>query len=87
MADDVTIKMLLEHMQAMEGRLLTQIGGLGKRLGGVEQRLTALEERVDRGFEDARRHRESLQEDLDATIRLQGKHSATLTRLARAGSR
>jgi len=93
MADAITNKMLLEHMQAMKYELQTQIGGVEQRLGGVENGLTGLGECVNnlasdmrQGFEDARQHRQALQEDLEATMRLQGKHTATLARLTRAGS-
>ena len=88
MADAITNTMLLEHMQAMKYDLQEQIKGLGRHVGGIDQKLERLAQRVTRlaedmrqGFEEAREHRQALQEDLDATMRLQFKHSKKLARL------
>ena len=87
MADDITNKMLLEHMQAMKNDLQQQIGEIKIQLADLKENVTDLTIEMRQGFEDARQHRQALQEDLEATMRLQGKHSATLARLTRAGSR
>ncbi len=71
----ITNRMLLEHQQAMKSEL-------SERINHLEQKVDRLEQKVDRGFEEARQHRQALQEDLDATIRLQGKHSEQLAQLA-----
>lgn len=73
MTDDGTItnRMLLEHQQAMKRELT--------------DRINTLEQKVDRGFadndrrfEEARRHREGLQEDLEATMMMQYRHEKEL---------
>lgn len=66
--------MLLEHMQAMKGDLQNQIAGLDKKI-------TVLKEAMHAGFEDARQHRQALQEDLEASMRMLGKHEEKLARL------
>lgn len=81
MANAITNKMLLEHMQAMKQDLLRQISGLDTKVGGLDAKVSRLEERVERGFEDARLHRQALQEDLEATMRMLAKHEAKLVRL------
>jgi hypothetical protein len=65
---------LLDHMQGMKNDLQTQI--------------TALDRKTDRGFEavrfqfeDVHLHLRALQEDLEETIRVQGKHGKKLARL------
>lgn len=81
MTDDgvITNRMLLDHMQAMKHELIERFNG---RFNGLEVRVDRLEQKVERGFEEARQHRQALQEDLDATIRLQGKHSEQLAQLS-----
>ncbi len=37
--------------------------------------------KMNDGFKEARQHREALQEDLDASIRMLGKHDKKLARL------
>lgn len=79
MDDVITNRMLLEHMQGMKNELKEQTRG-------IEGRLTRLESKVDRGFEEAKIHRQALQEDLEATMRQQGKHERKLTSLTRRHS-
>lgn len=76
MAPRITNGILLEHIQGMRNDLQSQINALALQI-------TRLERKVDQGFAEAREHREALQEDLDATIRLQYKHGRKLERLAR----
>lgn len=97
MNDDISNRVLLEHMQAMKIELKQDISRLSNRVGSVERRseglssrmdnlhsrLDHLEQRMERGFADAKAHREALQEDLEATILLQGKHEKRLTKLER----
>lgn len=70
----ITNRLLLEHMQGMKNDLQQQIGNL-------DEKITKLEENVNRGFEEARIHRQALQEDLDASITMLGKHDRKLARL------
>jgi predicted nucleic acid-binding Zn-ribbon protein len=92
MAARITTGILLEHIQAMKGELLKEISGLGLRMDRLELRLDKMEDRLDLridsleqrmvdGFEDARLHRTALQEDLDATIRMQYRQNKTIARL------
>ena len=81
MAPRITLRTLLLHMQGMKNDLQQQILGLDKKVGKIEIKLTNLETEVHEGFMEARLHRESLQEDLDATIRMQYKHDKKLARL------
>ncbi len=80
MTDDGTItnKMLLEHMQANFNRI-------DRRFENIDRRFETLESRVEKGFrlihqelDDARTHREAIQIDLDATIRMQFTHQKQL---------
>ena len=85
MADDITNGVLLEHMQGMKNDLQQQIVGLKndlqKQISRLDEKLTRLAQRVEQGFEDARLHRQALQEDLEETMRVQGRHGAKLARL------
>ncbi len=92
MADDITNGMLLQHMQGMKNDLQQQLDGLNgkmdglktelkKDIGRLDNKITLLSTKMDQGFEDARRHREALQEDLEETMRVQGKHGVKLARL------
>jgi hypothetical protein len=81
MTEEITNLVLLEHIQAMKFDLQQQITGLDKKIDRVEIRLTSLEIRVEKGFEEARKHRQELQEDLDATINMLLKHDKKLARL------
>ncbi len=77
----ITKKELLEHMHAMRNDLQGQISSLGQRMVGMNGRLYNFEQIMDRGFTEAREHRQAIQEDLDATIRMVAKHDKKLTRM------
>ena len=81
MADEITNRVLLEHMQGMKNDLQQQISSLDVKVTGLEQKLTQLAHKVDEGFEDARRHRQALQEDLEETMKVQGRDATKLARL------
>lgn len=88
MVDDITNIMLLQHMQGMKSDLQLQIAAvyqkitaLEKKTGGVEKNMASMAEEMRNGFEEARMHRQSLQEDLEATMRMLSKHSTKLARL------
>jgi DUF917 family protein len=88
MADDITNGMLLEHMQGMKHELLQKISDLDRKFTGeLHGSIGRLERKVDRGFDEARLHRQALQEDLEATMRMLSKHEATFARLDKTGSR
>lgn len=91
MTDDGTItnRILLEHIQAGDNSLREELRNLKTEMKEgfqrVDGRMNRLEEKVDRGFADihyrleqARVHREAIQEDLDATIRKQAIHDRKL---------
>lgn len=84
MTDDgaITNQMLLEHMQAS---ILSSKVEVLQRIDKLEGRVDRLQERVEKGFEEARQHRQALQEDLDATIRTQFKHQKQLALLSGEG--
>ena len=69
---------LLQHVQGMKSDLQQQISDLGKNLSG---RVGSLEKKVEEGFEEAKKHREALQEDLEETMKVQGRHTRKLARL------
>ncbi len=84
----ITNRLLLQHMQGMKSEILTRFDGLETRVDTLEKKVDdGFEnvrrkfESVDRQFEVARQHREALQEDLDASIRMLGKHDKKLARL------
>lgn len=68
MADEITNKVLLEHIQGMNAELI--------------EKIDTLEKKVDRGFEEAKQHRQALQEDLDASIAMLGKHQTKLDKIS-----
>ncbi len=72
MADDITNIVLLQHIMAMKTGLESQIAALDVKLT-TEMR---------NGFEEAREHRQALQEDLEATMKMLGKHERKLSRLS-----
>lgn len=76
----ITNKVLLQHIQDMKNDLQQQINRLDQKVdrGFVEVHVRFAE--VARKFEEARQHRQALQEDLDATIRLVSKHEVKLAR-------
>jgi hypothetical protein len=85
MASDITNIVLLQHIQAMKSGLESQMEALKNSL---ESKIVSLDTRVDtlttemqRGFEEARQHRQALQEDLEATMLMLSKHEAKLARL------
>ncbi len=91
MFDDsaITGKILLQHMQAGFNRMDRQFKKIDERFKQVDERFERLERRVDEGFADANRkfeearlHREALQEDLDATIRKQAVHDRELAMIS-----
>ncbi|MFA6038966.1 MAG: hypothetical protein WCV62_03510 [Candidatus Peribacteraceae bacterium] len=93
MADAITNAMLLEHMQAMRSGLEQKMGSLEQKMGSMEQKienvkmdLQDFKMEVREGFEDARLHRRALQEDLEATIKLQAKHDSAISRLKRTAA-
>ena len=95
MADDITNGMILEHMHAMKYDLLQKIQGTKDDLlrqmlimkNDLQRQIYILDAKVDKGFEEARQHRQTLQEDLEATMRMLSKHETKLARLTRAGSK
>lgn len=76
MAQKITNAILLGHIQTMKHDLQTQIGNLRIDFARMEIQMR-------QGFEEARHHRQALQEDLNATIRLQGKHTTAIARLSK----
>lgn len=92
MADDITNGVLLEHIQGMRNDLQQQINSLKQQMTGLGQSLqqqistldrkvTHFSEEMHQGFEDARLHRQALQEDLEETMRVQSKHAAQLAHI------
>ncbi|MDD5055344.1 MAG: hypothetical protein PHZ00_03680 [Candidatus Peribacteraceae bacterium] len=78
MADEITNIVLLRHIQAMKSSLEDQIAAVDQK---VDRNTALLTSAMQKGFEEARQHREALQEDLEATMRMLGKHEAKLARL------
>lgn len=85
MADDITNIVLLRHIQAMKSSLEEQIAAVDQKADRNTATLTGkiatLTGEMQKGFEEARQHREALQEDLEATICMLAKHEAKLARL------
>ncbi|MFH1670776.1 MAG: hypothetical protein ABIA92_04285 [Patescibacteria group bacterium] len=79
MADEITNNVLLEHMQGMKYELQQQIEGLEKKIEKVD---TTLTQQMREGFEEAKQHRQALQEDLEATIAMQAKHQQKLAKIS-----
>ncbi|MCF7844686.1 MAG: hypothetical protein K9M03_02550 [Kiritimatiellales bacterium] len=75
MKDEITNKVLLEHIQGMKYELQQQIEGLEKKIEKVEQQMKG-------GFDEAKQHRQALQEDLEATIAMQAKHQQKLEKIS-----
>lgn len=72
---DITNHVLLGHMQSMKeklgnriGKVETGVNSLGKKVGNLEKRIDNLSTEMKQGFQEAKQHREALQEDLEATI-------------------
>ena len=77
----ITTRTLLEHIQGMKSDLQTQITDVAQSLKDLKKDVTNLTESTKRGFEEAREHRQALQEDLNATIRMVGKHEVKLAKI------
>lgn len=94
MAEKITLKVILEHVQASN----SQIARLDVKVDRIDKKVDRLESRmiegfenvrlkfqdVDRQFQDARLHRQALQEDLEETMRVQFKHGRQLSKLQAA---
>jgi hypothetical protein len=81
MTQEITNLVLLEHMQAMKADLQQQITGIKSEMvgikgemSGIKGELRTLRVDMEKGFAEAHRHRQELQEDLDATINMLMKH-------------
>ena len=74
MADDITNIVLLKHIQAMKS-------SLEARMTAIEQGTILLTGEMRRGFQEASEHRQALQEDLEATMKMLSKHETKLARL------
>lgn len=86
--------MILEHVQALKNDLQQQIHHIDEKFDGKFDRF---ERKMDQGFEqtrvqfeniriqfeEARQHRQALQEDLEATMKVQMKHGRQLTKMQR----
>lgn len=85
MADDITNIVLLQHIQAMKSSLEVQIaavkGSLEVQIAAVDQKVDRNADEIRKGFEEARQHRQALQEDLEATMLMLSKHETKLARL------
>lgn len=77
----VTKKDLLGHLQAMKNDLQNQLYSLDRKYNGLDGKLASFEAKMERGFIEAREHRQAIQEDLDATIRMVAKHDKKLARI------
>ncbi len=78
MAGDITNKMLLEHMQGMKSELQEQMARMQIDLQG---QITNQTGEMRQGFSDTRKDIQALQEDLEATMQMVGKHDTKLARL------
>jgi predicted nucleic acid-binding Zn-ribbon protein len=88
----VTNIVILQHMHLMKSSLEQQIIALDQKVATLDRKITAVDEKVDsnatslrtemrRGFQEAHEHRQALQEDLEATMRMLSKHDRKLARL------
>ena len=86
MADDITNIVLLKHIHAMKSSLELQIAALDRKIDGINLglngKIVSLTEEMRTGFEEARQHRQALQEDLEATMQMLSKHGRKLARLS-----
>jgi len=82
MADEITNSMLLEHIQAMKYELQHQIAdvntGLQKQITVLQKDVHQIKEDMTQGFDDAKKDRQALHEDLEETMRVQGAHAEKL---------
>jgi flagellar biosynthesis/type III secretory pathway protein FliH len=84
MADDeITNRVLLEHMQGMKHELQQQIQGLRNDL---QKQISALDVKVTDMGEEMRQNFRMLQEDLEETMRVQARHGARLAKMKFAES-
>jgi len=60
---NIDVKMLVKHMQGMEGRLIKRIDGVETKLG---KRIDGLEDRIDRVAAGLTRQIDGIDERLDA---------------------
>jgi hypothetical protein len=76
MTDDgvITTKILLEHIQVNTAA----VGKLSSKVDSLSERVDGLEKTMKKGFEEAKQHRDNLQEDLEATISMQFEHKKQL---------
>tara|TARA_Y100000310_G_C19979773_1_gene489237 strand:+ start:96 stop:380 length:285 start_codon:yes stop_codon:yes gene_type:complete len=89
-ADDITSKVLLEHIQGNKYELQIQMKDLKDELqvqmkglkDELKQEIGRIETKMDEGFQDAAEHRRVLQEDLEATIKMQGQHQEKLASMS-----
>lgn len=81
MADDITNKVLLEHILAMKTGIDEKIDSLIYKIEDLQNQINGLTVKMNQGFEDARQHRQALQEDLEATMLMLSKHEKKLARL------
>jgi hypothetical protein len=85
----VTNIVILQHMHLMKSSLEQQILGvkssLEEKIAVLDQKIegktTSLTAEMRRGFQEAREHRQALQEDLEATMRMLSRHDRKLARL------
>ncbi len=85
MGNDISNIVLLQHIQAMKSSLELQIATVDQKLGlqiaALDQKIDRNTDEMRRGFEEARAHRQALQEDLEETMRMLSKHESKLARL------
>ena len=79
---------LLIHMQGMKNDLQQKINGLqqqitklDRRISGVDGKISGLEQKMGYGFEQARLHRNALQEDLNVALIKLDTHDKKLARV------
>ena len=85
MADDITNIVLLQHIHAMKSSLEEKISAvknsLEQQIAAVDLKTGMLASEMRHGFQEAREHRQALQEDLEATMHMLSKHEKKLARL------
>lgn len=80
MTDDgiITNRMLLEHIQAGDNSLREELKSFRKEVKEEFKKIERKFVEVDHRFEEAHVHRGAIQEDLEATIRMQAEHESQL---------
>ncbi len=85
MANAVTNKILLQHIQGMKYDLEQQIktakSDLEGKIGGLDKKVTNLELTMHEGFTHTHERLDRLQDDLYVKISLQAEHEKKLARL------